>query len=359
MGVKRILFPNDDFKYKMWAEELTQFGFSPKANKKLYPNYLFLLLGFLLSGKRVYAVVFRYLNDRQSFIKTFANAASEFLIIRLCKIFKIRIFWIMHNVDKESIVKFPSLNSRRRSLVMRNADKVFVLDHLLIDYAVKQGVSREHLDSISFGLRPKTHYSLSNNDIISSSAEFKQKLSKSAIKKVCLGICVSSAMSKFKHFLLINDFVNRANDSGEVRFGIILIGKFPQGDDFSTAEAQVRANPNILHINKNEIINLDCLAHEIDFFYRSVDDLSISYSVYDAAKYRKPIFTHTYGLLPELVTYYRLGFVIPDGKGGLNDWLMTSIDSWDSVSAENFLTERTWIKGAEKLVNSVNELEEA
>lgn len=324
-------------------------GVSSVINKRKYPGYMFLLLGQIVKGKRVDIVVFRYLNDRKSLFRTLMNAITEFVIITICKLLGIRVHWIMHNVDKESVVFFKRLNNFRRRIMLRFANKIFVMDSLLVKHAVAAGAKQSKLDWLSFGLLPTSHYSGSKVDLRPVVREFKSKLGQGG-KEVKFGICVSSSMTKFHHFLLVNRFISRANDhADDFVTGLLLVGQFPKGSAFDQARLQVEQNPYILHVDQNFIVNFDEIDSEIDFFYRAVNDLSVSYSVFDAAKSGKPLFTHNCGFLPELVGEYHLGFLIPDDEEDLSTWLKDRLATWDSSPGREFLAARTWKNGAMKL----------
>lgn len=333
----------------MWARELLVMGVESVINKKKYPNYLAMLFGHVIRRKRVDIVVFRYLNDRRSFFRTLANALTEIVMVMICRLFRIKVYWIMHNVDKESIVYYPALNSLRRKVMMEFAHKIFVMDPLLKHHAMAAGARESKLDWLSFGLLPVSHYNEKGDDIGETLTRFKRGLSHNN-NKVVLGICVSSSMTKFHHFLLANEFIERANRNAEGSvIGLILVGQFPKGSKFEKARRQVEGNPNILHVDKNFAVEFEEIEPQIDFFYRAVNDLSVSYSVFDAAKSGKPLFTHNYGFLPEMVSKYELGFLIPDDEKDLATWLTDKLSSWDPEPGKAFLAARTWENGARKL----------
>ena len=63
-----IIFNNNDFKYKNWSKALAEVGCETITNKKIYPYILVLLFQHIIKGKTINAYVFRYLNDRKSFL---------------------------------------------------------------------------------------------------------------------------------------------------------------------------------------------------------------------------------------------------------------------------------------------------
>ena len=349
-----IIFPNNDFKYRGWAKELNLLGFETSANKRSYVFAPFEIARHIFKGRKIKAFVFRYLNDRRSFIKTLFNGCADLIIILLCKILKIKIFWIAHNVDKESNTYHKYTSLFRRRIINRYANKIMVTDPLLIPYAKDSGLSEEKLDWISFGPPPKKEWDEKNRILLQQIQKFRDRLKTMSGKtNVLLGLCVSSSLPKFYHFLYAPSFVLNYS-SKESCVGLVLIGKLPKGEQFDRARVLLQENENILYIEENFPVNEEELATEIDFIYKSVADISLPYTVYVAAKIGKPIITHDIGFLSKMITEYGLGQVVPITFGGSSSDIIHFLQSWNPEITKKFLSQRSWKHGAEKIISALN-----
>jgi len=352
---KLIIFPNNDFKYRAWARELNRLGYETTANNRSYPFIVFEVIKQILKGKKIKAFVFRYLNDRRSIIKTIFNTIADITVIFLCKIMQTKIIWIAHNVDKESLTYYKNISSFRRRLCKHFANKIMVTDPLLINYAIDAGFPEEKIDWISFGKPSKKKMDKKNQLLMQQILEFKKKLKKQSGKNnIIMGLCVSSVLPKFYHFLYAQDLVRNIL-SDDFCVGLILIGKVPDDKMFEGIKNQLKENERIFYIEENFPVNEEELASEFDFFYRSVNDLSVSYSVYTAAKLGKPILTNNIGFLPKMVEIYGLGAIIPPPENRANNWISGFIKSWKCDAAEQFLAKRSWEMGAKRLVAAIKD----
>lgn len=351
-----IYFLNTDFKYKAWALSLKQLGFSVEANNKSYPYNILYVIGLYVKRVRVDSIVFRYLNDRTTLLRTLLNLLTDIIVVLVSKMKNVKIFWIAHNVDRESKIRYGKISSIRRYLINKYSDKIFVTDPLLIKYTYKHGIATNKLDWISFGVpdnsKPKV-INKKNEELVAIVRNYKASLHNSLLnKKVFLGICVTSPMAKFYHFLFANKLVQQ-NSSNNYQLALVLIGRFPEGDKFDEAKQKVKENEFILHIDENFPVHEKLLENEIDFFYRTVNDISVSYSVYVAASLGKPILTDNYGFLSEMVTAYNLGMVIPIDENKKVDLIANFILTWDSSYSEEFLKNHSWKIGAERIISAL------
>src|SRR5690554_3556319 len=62
------------------------------------------LLKFMFARGKPIGVVYRYLNGYPSLCKDLIRFLSETFTLVLCKLLNIRLIWICHNVDRESLV---------------------------------------------------------------------------------------------------------------------------------------------------------------------------------------------------------------------------------------------------------------
>ena len=237
------------------------------------------------------------------------------------------------------------------------SDKIFVTDPLLIDYVDEYGINKSKVDWISLGVPNNKLVDNRNKKLLNEIINFKIKLNKRyKKKKIILGLCASETSNKNYHFLFANDLVAQNIDSKKSCIGLVLIGKFPENDRFQIEKKKVIHNEDILYIGENFSVNEFFLLSEIDFLYRTLNDLSVPYSVYVSTLIEKPILTDNYGFFPAMVEKYQLGGIVPSLNTQTPDWVCNIIDNWNPDSANKFLKDRTWAKGAKKIIKASLEI---
>lgn len=344
-----IVFPTQDFKYNEWSKAFKEFGIETYADSSPFVIKPITLIILLLKNHNICAYFFRYLNDKPSFVKSLLKAICDALIVMICKLANIKIYWILHNVDKETKSHFPSLTRFRRSLLKKFATKIWVMDKLLINHAISIGFDEKRLDWLCFG-RPtlkkvNTETLTLKNQIIS----FRQRMEETyGHAKVYIGLCVTSPVVKFNHFLQAPLFVDSAS-SDDALVCLVIYGQIPDHPDFNHLSEIYDKNEKILHINKNHDIDESALSDQTDFIYRSLDDLSVSYSVYVAAAIGKPVISHDVGFLSEMITDYRLGLVVPAKPNARIKSISEFLEQWDRTNADRFLSYHSWYIAADKI----------
>lgn len=347
-----VIFPYNDFKYYAWSFELNQIGVKTLANTKSYIFTPAVLINQILRGEKIDAFIFRYLNDRKSYFKTIGNALTDILLIGVCYIKKIKVMWISHNVDKETYVYHKYLSDIRRKTISSCADKIFVTDPLLMDMFIRKGISSAKVDWISFGPPGEIKSNNKNKSLFDRIASFKEILAKQSKKQVLLGLCVSSPLPKFYHFLNATKLV-QDDPLSDYCIGLVLIGKMPEGKKFEIAREQIKSNSRILYIEDNFPVDEYKLKPLVDFFYRAVNDYSVPYTVFVAMSLQKPVLTDNLGFLPRLVEEYGIGATIPDPETRTADWFQQFLASWDPKNANKFLSQRSWKHGAQKIFSAL------
>lgn len=122
-----------DFKQMKWQQASN----GDLAFRKLSRDTtLFTLLMMPLLG-RYDAVIFRYLNDSHNIAGILRRLLVETLICAVAKSRGVDVIWFAHNVDRESTVRYPSLNTLRRKMIGRFTNRVLVTDVSLIPEARK------------------------------------------------------------------------------------------------------------------------------------------------------------------------------------------------------------------------------
>ena len=138
----------------------------PPIKKTLFP--LFLIYSIILF-KKPDAVIVRYLNDKPMFIYSLYLFISNMLTFFIAKLFKVKLIWFCHNVDKETIEFYPKLIKIQRQVLEKFSERILVMDKLLLNPAKKQFPdSIDKIDYISFGAREGSYRKVVNlkDDII-------------------------------------------------------------------------------------------------------------------------------------------------------------------------------------------------
>jgi hypothetical protein len=244
------------------------------------------------------------------------------------------------------------LSLLRRKIVYLASKKVLVTDPKLIEVAEKYGVSRKKVDWLCFGKPMSKPPNQKNVELKKKIKEFREQL-QNLTGKVCLGLCVSEPARKKLHYLLADSIVGISKRFDSVVVGLVLIGKFPDGQDFEDAKKRVQESPHILFIDDTFEVNESYISGEIDFFYRSLGDQSVPYTLYVAANERKPIVTHNFGALPLLIKTERLGYTIEENGKDIPVKISDHVDLWLAEGAEQFLKHRTWKVAATQLIKAI------
>ena len=79
--------------------------------------------------------------------------------------------------------------------------------------------------------------------------------------------------------------------------------------------------------------------------------LSISYSIFESCYYKKPVITENYGITPQLVNYYKIGYVLDRRK--IKEFINSQHNDFEFNFSE-FLNKNNWNLAAKKLAKYYN-----
>lgn len=360
MGKIRIIFTSDDFKTNNWGKELEKSEFEIILNPTDRLKYLNTILRFArplirqyLLKEKIHVFIFRYLNDSKHLRVSLEFLLRDMLTIILCKLLNVRMIWLLHNIDRETIEHFPRITRLRRALINRFTRNVLVTDPLLIDYAVQYGIERERVDWICFGRPDYGTPDLRNIHLYQQISDFKNTLKSRGLGNIITGLCVSAKADKKAHYLHAESIVGLCGDQGDICVILVLIGDFPEGREFVEAKKRAMESPWILLIEETFPVNESYIADQIDFFYRSMTDWSVAYSLYVASDQKKPVITHRQGALSDIVEKESIGYVIDDNKTDIPAYIAGSLGTWDHQPAATFLKKRSWETGANRLMAAI------
>src|SRR5690606_1312840 len=155
---KTIIVQKNDAKSRKWREASMNLGLNLVLQNGTPNNAPWVLLRTIITTQKPDGYVIRYLNDYPSFTKTMIRTASELVLLMLCKILRVKVFWICHNVDKETDRHYPIVSTFRRNIISSFCTKLFVTDALLREKARRIFPrSSNKVDNISFGKTDARH----------------------------------------------------------------------------------------------------------------------------------------------------------------------------------------------------------
>lgn len=322
------VFPKKDYKLSKWSQYLNR-----NTDKLVYYHniiYVIYLFIFESANTRLYV---RYINQSHIPLKRYLQYLHYLLLLNIAHYTGVEIYWIKHNVDSESIVYDQDILNRILLILIKKCTKCFVLDRYLVDF-IKDRRLQKKIDYISFGEIEKTFPNSENfqNFIICNVSEIRSLKTKARI-----GLCVTNSMDKYLHFHQVLDIVGEKFDYSCY---VIIVGKLPE--KYKYLQELYDKSKYILHYNKNEDINEYEISNYIDFIYRSVDDCSISLSLYVACSVGIPLVTHKNGCLHYIVINNCIGEVV-DNR---NEFMLKPKSQYKFVE---FLSVNSWRNAYNKL----------
>lgn len=354
MKKKIIIIQKLDQKSVMWANSIVwgdEFQLIPvKGSPCLLVFYVF---KFLLLGSRPSGVVFRYLNDYKSLFKTLVRLVCECLSVFICKIFDIKIGWICHNVNKETIENYPKITSIRRKILVKASDRFFVTDQLLITYFCKKfNIPNELVGVTCFGtacsFSTKPDDSSRFFDLIKTwRAAF---LNRTGGQKKAIGLWIGElSEKKVRGIALIPKIIDAAS-SINCDIGFVIVG--PIGNLLKKTNKDLynylKSSDNCLFIDKHVSIPSNLWKRYFDFIWKVYEDFSVPLTAYRAVEAGLPIVTVSNTFLSQLIKNYSIGYVLNDLKLDIQN-LVFCIENWTTSKESEFLNINSWDKGAIEL----------
>lgn len=339
-----IIIQKNDIKTCKWIEATINKGIVllPQVGSPIKAP-LFLLQTVLCRGLPKGYVV-RYLNDYKSLSKTLLRLFSEIVLVLLCNLLRVKIFWICHNVDKESSTNYQFVSRIRRWIFSRVSKRIFITDPLLVGYAKTHfPKSANKMVGVSFGeITPSHSFDDEKQEIAISFIEEKRKEAKVKNEKAIVLFCAGGPSNKkYIHFDYLEELLKAGLESGCCIIAIVA-GDFETTERGKALLERYKKNTNICVFKNFTRFSPDFIRHYIDFYWRGYNDWSVPFTVYEAATLRKPILALNSGFLPEMVNVYKLGAVVENSFSGLNCILDGVMSLNSDERYEEFLAEHQW-----------------
>ena len=310
MSLNKFIFLKRDLKLVGWSGNLKNIVFSHS-----YFNFFFIITksSFLsLFRKKKDIIYYRYLNTNRFFFAEVLILILDILIFFQAALGLIEIRWIIHNIDKETIDRFPSFTIIKKKILFKISNKKYVLDEILVKSANKIYNSSDIIP-ISFG-KPIIEIE-TNKNILDEIKLFRKK-------RLLVGIS-SCWVNKSKgvHELIVKTLNEKEN---------IVIFYLGVPFDFS--------HPRLIKFKTKLNFNIK----DFDFCLKSLNDLSIPATLYDCAFYKKPIIYDDCSIFGELVNEYKLGC-------NINAISTYNFEPILDYQIDNFFKKRNWSLARERL----------
>jgi len=333
----QILSMRNDVKVKLLNEAGIQQGveFVGASNNRNSMFFLFLLKR-VFSFKKPDAVVVRYLNDHPRLLHSLLIALSVCLSLLICSVFRIKVFWILHNVDKETDENYPRLTKLLRCMVGKKASVIFLTDLLLVRVAEELYPEwRGKFDYITFGVVGAAAKRTDERLLT-----VLRELSESPhVGKVLF--CPTSAGDKYTHIHAAPKLVRAAKELG-LNYKVVLVGDLKSYFKLNPKlEKELRGSGDIIILDERISYVPEEIAPYIDFYWRSLADQSVSFTMYEAACVERPLLTLQEGFMGHAVAEYEMGAVLLSDMSNLSD-CDVKLGNWRGGSAARFLDEHTW-----------------
>ena len=310
MPLNKFIFLKKDNKLIGWSGNLTNI-----VSCHSYLGFFIIIIksSFLsLLRKKKDIIYYRYLNTDRIFFYEALILIFDILIFFQAFLGLIEIRWIIHNIDKETIDRFPLFTLIKKKILFKISTKKYVLDEVLVKSANAIYNCRDII-TISFG---KPIIEIETNKTILNEIKLFRK------KKLLVGIS-SCWVNKSKgvHELIVKTLNEKEN---------IVIFYLGIPFDFS--------HPRLIKFKKKLNFNIK----DFDFCLKSLNDLSIPATLYDCAFYKKPIIYDDCSIFGELVNEYELGC-------NINAISTYNFDPILDSQIDNFFKKRNWSLARERL----------
>lgn len=341
-----FIIQKDDEKSKLWAKAARAQNIEVVAQPDSPIRAPFFFISQCMRVGLPNGYIVRYLNDYPSLFKTLLRLMSEVVLICMLRCSLVPLFWICHNVDRESSRNFPRISSMRRRLFAWASSRVFVTDPLLMSFAsLYLRLPLDKIGYVTFGFRKvDDHLSDDGNDV-SIALKNLLRIKKSEIKNqgfrpLVTLILGSPGSQKSIHFDYLVNLIDSARIHG---VGVIAI---VGGDFHGSATSRSRCQQLIKHsqiILFESHLNLTdtFIVENINFYFRGYTDFSVPYTIYESCSFKKPFLVMNFGFLPELINYHGIGVVLNEDSTWENDTI-SKLENINSDKYDLFLKRHQW-----------------
>lgn len=345
-------FPHCDTKTYHWGVVLRSEHGVGVHELKSHPFFHWFEVLRLSVKKRSRPVfVFRYLGDYPDSFRSALRLLSDLLCIVVCFVLGGHVRWIVHNVDRETYMYHPGMLSFRRRIIGWASKKVYVTDQFLLPLAfstLQSGGGK--LGVVTFGVEE----TIASPGFSERIAEALKDFIWVRQQKPLIGLCASAVADKCHHFFMIESLLDALNaESLQVVMVVVCNTRGVKSRQFRQLFSRLGEREDVILFPDGGAVYENHLKGKIDFIYRSLSDQSVPYTLYNAAASRIPVLTHDVGLTATIVRNCGIGVVWEDLDTKSRLDLESALGDCEEHRFEEFLTERTWQKGAAALVEGL------
>lgn len=344
------------------ARQLTAAIRSQDGNAEAVQAYPFTAWLQLLkrgSAKRGDVIVIRFLNDHPSLLASLIKPFGDAVTIMICVLRGVRIFWLCHNVNRETESYWPLISWFRRWLWARRAERIVIDDPSLM--AAAQAVFLDHRSKLwNITLGPPDEWPRYNRpDLVERARTFMARPDPSdPDRERRLHILVAGISgSKYLHFELLPKLEPRLRELGwDPR--ILVITRFQRPGGWSRGKRYggfidwCERTPTVLLLRDYIDIDEREWVTDVDLIWRAMADWSFPFTLFNAARARIPVLSYQSGHTGALVEREGIGAMVDWSFGNLGEAVNTALAT-PSGNFEAFLAERTWDIGARRLMAAV------
>lgn len=315
------LFPHSDFKYRHWAASLPEKLFI--SSNGPYWNLLLLILKLRVRHERI-ILFYRYLNVRKDLVREVAKLFIDLIIVFLALIRLIEIRWIIHNVDKESNMRFRFIVQLKRLMLKNVANYFYVTSDLI---KVNFPYDEAKLRIVSFGEEYSSKTKEHGTKILVGLINDWRVNHKKSPKFI--GIVTNWGNKEHESLRLVN-LILQTNSNGLI--GLVYLGKKTNVENEYFLEINERYDYFLKELN-------------VDFVLKTLDDISVPFTLYSAATAGIPLMSSDNSYFSKDIIKYGLGGNIESA-----DDVISIIENYDISMSTCFLKKHSWVEGAKSLV---------
>ncbi|WP_038052666.1 glycosyltransferase [Thioalkalivibrio sp. ALJ1] len=351
----RIVFVGDDPKARQFVEALRQHGRDAEA----WGAYPFTAWKHLLARRVVSrgdVIVIRYLNDNPSWFVSIGKPFGDVLTLLVARVRGIRVYWLCHNLDRETESYWPLISSLRRWLYARQAEAIAITDPALMAAAPAVfGRHRHKVFPMSMGLLPKRRR-FNKPELEDQVRNFfsRDPACKHQLNILCAGV----SGPKYLHFDLLPVLEERLRQLGwSPRIAVVTRflrkGEWSRGKNYRSFINWCEKTPSVLLVKRYIDLDESEWADDVDLIWRAMGDWSFAFTLLNAARARIPVLAFDSGGVGAIVRQEEIGATVAWDFSNLGEAVQTAL-STPSENYEKFLGQRSWSKAAQSLSDAID-----
>jgi len=352
-----IVFIGGDPKARHLVAAIRTLGGESRA----LPRYPFTVWASLLRRspvRRGDVLVARFLNDHPSLLLSVCKPLGDALTLAVCWLRGIRVFWLCHNVDRETESYWPVTSGLRRRMWSRCAERIVIDDPTLM--AAANVIFRRYRDKLfPITLGPLDYGPRHDRPDLAQRARtfFTREQRRDGGKDCRLNIlCAGVSGEKYLHFDLLPRLERELRAlRWEPRIVVVTRfqkdGGWSRGKHYGAFIEWCERTPSVLLLR--DYIDLDERewTDDVDLIWRTMSDWSFAFTLFNAARARIPVLSYECGHSGQVVEHEGIGATVAWDFSNLDEAVRQARATPDE-RFERFLARRSWQNGARILLGA-------